>query len=166
LIGGEEIDGQLFQEGADMRYSRQNKILELIGKYDIETQEMLSDLLKESGFEVTQATISRDIKDMKLVKSLTPGGTYKYVVADGSFHATSERYTKIFQETIQTVEYSVNILVVKTLPGCANAACEAIDSLGFEHVLGTVAGDNTLFLVVDDPKNTASLAKRFESLLA
>jgi transcriptional regulator of arginine metabolism len=149
-----------------MRYSRQNKILELIGKYDIETQEMLSDLLRKSGFEVTQATISRDIKDMKLVKSLTPGGTYKYVVADGAFRTTSERYIKIFKETIQTVEHSGNMLVIKTLSGCANAACEAIDSLDFEHALGTVAGDNTLFLVVDDPKNAPALAKKFESLLA
>ncbi|MDR2163575.1 MAG: arginine repressor [Clostridiales Family XIII bacterium] len=148
-----------------MRYSRQNKILEIIGKYDVETQEMLSDLLRESGFEVTQATISRDIKDMKLVKSLTPDGTYKYVQADGAFRATSDRYIKIFRDTIQTVEHSGNILVIKTLPGCANAACEAIDSLGFDHALGTVAGDNTLFLIVDDPGNAPSLAKRFESLL-
>ncbi|MDR1292938.1 MAG: arginine repressor [Clostridiales Family XIII bacterium] len=149
-----------------MRYSRQNKIVELIGSYDIETQEMLSDLLRESGFEVTQATISRDIKDMKLVKSLTPEGVYKYVAADGALRATSERYIKIFRETIQTVAYSGNMLVIKTLSGCANAACEAIDSLGFEHVLGTVAGDNTLFLVVDDEEHTPGLAARFESLLA
>jgi transcriptional regulator of arginine metabolism len=148
-----------------MRYSRQNKILELISKYDIETQEMLSDLLKQSGFEVTQATISRDIKDMKLVKSLTPDGIYKYVAAEGALRTTSERYIKIFRETIQTVAYSGNMLVIKTLSGCANAACEAIDSLGFEHLLGTVAGDNTLFLVVDDPKNAPALAKQFESLL-
>jgi transcriptional regulator of arginine metabolism len=72
----------------------------------------------------------------------------------------------IFKETIQTVAYSGNILVVKTLSGCANAACEAIDSLDFEHVLGTVAGDNTLFLVVDDAENAPALAKQFESLLA
>jgi transcriptional regulator of arginine metabolism len=148
-----------------MRYSRQNKILELINKYDIETQEMLSDFLKDSGFEVTQATISRDIKDMKLVKSLTPNGIYKYVAAEGALRTTSERYIKIFRETIQTVSYSGNMLVIRTLSGCANAACEAIDSLGFEHVLGTVAGDNTLFLVVDDPGNAPELATQFESLL-
>jgi transcriptional regulator of arginine metabolism len=154
------------ERAAMMRYSRQNKILELIDKYDVETQEMLSELLKKSGFDVTQATISRDIKDMKLVKSLTPGGVYKYAVAEGAPRATSERYIKIFRETIQTVSYSGNMLVVKTLSGCANAACEAIDSLDFDHVLGTVAGDNTLFLVVDDPKHTPGLAKRFESLLS
>jgi transcriptional regulator of arginine metabolism len=148
-----------------MRYSRQNKILELIDKYDIETQEMLSDLLRKNGFEVTQATISRDIKDMKLIKSLTPDGIYKYVAAEGAQRTTSERYIKIFRETIQTVAYSGNILVIKTLSGCANAACEAIDSLGFEHVLGTVAGDNTLFLVIDEPGNAQGLAAQFESLL-
>jgi transcriptional regulator of arginine metabolism len=148
-----------------MRYSRQNKILELIERNDIETQEMLSDLLKNSGFDVTQATISRDIKELKLVKSLTTGGTYKYVVADTVSRTTSERYIKIFRETIQSVSYSGNVLVIKTLSGCANAACEAIDSLDFDHVLGTVAGDNTLMLVVDDPKHTPLLAKHFESLL-
>jgi transcriptional regulator of arginine metabolism len=148
-----------------MRYSRQNKILELIEKNNIETQEMLSDLLKDSGFEVTQATISRDIKELKLVKSLTIGGTYKYVVADTVSRTTSERYIKIFRETIQSVSYSGNMLVIKTLSGCANAACEAIDSLDFDHVLGTVAGDNTLMLVVDDPKHTLALSRHFESLL-
>jgi transcriptional regulator of arginine metabolism len=148
-----------------MRYSRQNKILELIEKYDIETQEMLSDLLRKRGFEVTQATISRDIKELKLVKSLTPTGTYKYACADTAFRTTSERYIKIFRETIQSVSLSGNILVIKTLSGCANAACEAIDSLDFDHVLGTVAGDNTLLLVVDDPKNAPPMAKHFESLL-
>jgi transcriptional regulator of arginine metabolism len=121
--------------------------------------------LKKSGFDVTQATISRDIKDMKLVKSLTPDGVYKYVCEGGAMRTTSERYVKIFRETIQTVTYSGNMLVIKTLSGCANAACEAIDSLGFDHALGTVAGDNTLFLVVDDPENAPPLAKRFESLL-
>ncbi|MDR0519295.1 MAG: arginine repressor [Clostridiales Family XIII bacterium] len=148
-----------------MRYSRQNKILELIEKYDIDTQEMLSDLLKKRGFEVTQATISRDIKELKLVKSLTPDGTYKYACADTTFRTTSDRYIKIFRETIQGVSFSGNILVIKTLSGCANAACEAIDSLDFDHVLGTVAGDNTLMLVVDDPKHAPALAKHFESLL-
>jgi transcriptional regulator of arginine metabolism len=102
---------------------------------------------------------------MTLIKSLTPGGVYKYVASDGAPRATSDRYIKIFRETIQTVSYSGNLLVIKTLSGCANAACEAIDSLGFEHVLGTVAGDNTLFLVVDDPGNAPALAERFESLL-
>lgn len=148
-----------------MRYSRQNKILELIERYDIETQERLSELLKKSGFDVTQATISRDIKELKLVKSLTPGGAYKYAVAETVARTTSDRYLKIFRETIQTVAHSGNILVIKTLSGCANAACEAIDSLGFEHVLGTVAGDNTLLLVVDDPRHAPALARHFESLL-
>jgi transcriptional regulator of arginine metabolism len=148
-----------------MRYSRQNKILELIGNHDIDTQEMLSDLLKESGYEVTQATISRDIKELKLIKTLAHDGTYKYAVTDGIARAASDRYLKIFRETIQAVSYSENILVIKTLSGCANAACEAIDSLGFDNVLGTVAGDNTLFLVVKDAKHSPLLAQHFESLL-
>jgi transcriptional regulator of arginine metabolism len=150
---------------SDMRYSRQNKIIELIGSHDIDTQEMLSELLKKSGYDVTQATISRDIKELKLIKTLTPTGEYKYSVADSMARAAEGRYLKIFRETIQAVSYSGNILVVKTLSGCANAACEAIDSLGFDNVLGTVAGDNTLILVVDDAKNSPLLAEHFESLL-
>jgi transcriptional regulator of arginine metabolism len=148
-----------------MRYSRQNKIRELIERYDIDTQDALAELLKKNGFEVTQATISRDIRELKLVKSLMANGRYKYAVADSSDHAPSDRFVKIFRETIQTVAYSGNIIVVKTLPGCANAACEAIDSLDFEHALGTVAGDNTVFLVADDASNAPVLSQRFKSLL-
>lgn len=148
-----------------MRYSRQNKILELISTYEIETQEKLASLLKESGFDVTQATISRDIKELQLIKSLSSQGKYKYAVGYAMESPVSERFVKIFRETIKTVAASGNIIVVKTLSGCANAAGEAIDSLNFPHVVGSIAGDNTLMIVVDDSANVSELMGKFDQML-
>jgi transcriptional regulator of arginine metabolism len=148
-----------------MRYSRQNKILELIADHEIDTQEKLANMLKNSGFDVTQATVSRDIRELQLVKTLTASGKYKYTAADNIDHSITDRFVKIFKETIRSVAASGNIVVVKTLSGCANAAAEGIDSLDFSHVLGTIAGDNTLMLVVDDPANVPALIKQFDDLL-
>lgn len=148
-----------------MRYSRQNKILDLINNFEIETQDKLAQMLKESGFDVTQATISRDIRELQLVKILTAEGKYKY--ASGAHHdmPVTNRFLQIFKETVRSVEPSGNIIVVKTLSGCANAAGEAIDNLNLEHIVGSVAGDNTIIMVVDDPKNTATLVKQLNEAL-
>ncbi len=148
-----------------MRYSRQNKILDLINTYEVETQERLVALLRKSGYKVTQATISRDIKELQLVKTLSSTGKYKYTVANTIDQPISDRYVKIFRETIQTVAASGNIIVVKTLSGCANAAGEAIDTLNFPNIVGCIAGDNTLFLVINDPANVPSLVSRFNDMI-
>jgi len=148
-----------------MRYTRQNKIIELISTNEIDTQEKLAELLKNSGFDVTQATVSRDIKELQLVKSPIASGQYKYTLPEQAARQTTDRYAKIFKDTTQTVTGSGNIVVVKTLSGCANAACEAIDSMEFPHILGTLAGDNTVFIVCDSDKNLATLISRFESML-
>jgi len=148
-----------------MRYSRQNKILELIQNYEVETQEKLASLLKEYGYDVTQATISRDIKELHLVKTLSSSGKYKYSASASMEGPVSERYVSIFRETIKSIDVSQNLIVVKTLIGCANAACEAIDSLGFPHVIGTIAGDNTILLIIDDPANSSSVLKEFNDIL-
>jgi transcriptional regulator of arginine metabolism len=152
------------QEVQVMRYSRQDKILELIGDHEIDTQEKLAALLKKSGYKVTQATISRDIKELQLVKTMTPAGRYRYAVNAGSEQPASDRFVNIFRETVQSVEYSGNIIVIKTLSGCANAACEAIDSLRFTNILGSIAGDNTLLLVADESANVAAIAARFNEM--
>jgi len=149
-----------------MRYTRQNKIVELISKNEIDTQEKLAELLKTSGFDVTQATISRDIKELQLVKTLMPSGQYKYTLPEQNTKQTNDRFIKIFKDTIQSVAYSGNLIVVKTLTGCANAACEAIDSLEFPHILGTIAGDNTVLLICDDAKNASVIDSRFDELLS
>lgn len=149
-----------------MRYARQNKILELIKENDIDTQEMLVALLKEIGFNVTQATISRDIKELHLVKNLSASGKYKYSVAASTESNMSNRYLSILRDIVKNVDAAGNIIVVKTLPGCANAAAEPIDCLDLPHVIGTIAGDNTLMMVIDSDENVPALVARFNELLS
>lgn len=148
-----------------MRYARQNKIIEIIKENDIETQEKLVSMLRESGFNVTQATISRDIKELHLVKNLTPEGKYKYSVAAAEDNNMTNRYLNILRDIVKKVDAAGNIIVVKTLPGCAGAAAEPIDCLEFPHVIGTIAGDNTLLMIIDDPENVPTLLARFQELL-
>ena len=146
-----------------MRYSRQNKIIELIENNEIDTQEKLAALLKECGFEVTQATISRDIKELQLVKTLSPSGKYKYAVHKSVDLPVSDRFIKIFRETITSVASSGNLIVVKTLSGCAPAA--AVDTSRFPHIIGSIAGDNTFLLVADDPANVSEIMDAFNEML-
>ena len=148
-----------------MRYSRQNRILELIANNEIETQEKLVALLNTEGFHVTQATVSRDIKDLQLIKVLTPSGKYKYAVSTRQDAPLSDRFGKIFRETITSFASAQNLIVVRTLPGCGNAAGEAIDHLNLPHVIGSVAGDNTLLIVVDKDENVEELLSIFNNLL-
>ena len=148
-----------------MRYTRQNKIIELISLHEIDTQDKLADLLKENGYDVTQATVSRDIKELQLIKTLTPSGQYKYTLPEFTPKQTTDRFAKIFKNTVQSACSSESLVVVKTLTGCANAACEAIDSLELPHVLGSIAGDNTVLIVCDGQKSASELAVRFEEML-
>ena len=148
-----------------MLYSRQKIILELINKYEIETQEKLCQLLKNNGFNITQATVSRDIKELQLVKTLSPSGKYKYTVSTSKDGPVNDRFVKIFKETIISVNASGNIVLVKTLSGCGPAAGEAIDSLGIPHTIGSVAGDNTVLIVADDPANVEAILEKFNSIL-
>lgn len=148
-----------------MRYSRQNKILEIIEKFEVETQDMLASLLKEYGYDVTQATISRDIKELHLIKTLSSTGKYKYAAAASMDGPISDRFVNIFRETIKSIDSAENLIVVKTLSGCGNAAGEAIDSLPLPHVVGSIAGDNTLLIIIDNAKNTASVMEEFKEML-
>ena len=148
-----------------MRISRQNKILELIEKNDIETQEKLVSMLAEHGYEATQATISRDIKELQLIKTLAANGKYKYSLTTQNEGPISDRLSNIFKETVKSTNGSGNIVLMKTLSGCANAAAETLDNIELEHVIGSVAGDNTILLVVDDPENSPKVVERLHSLL-
>jgi transcriptional regulator of arginine metabolism len=148
-----------------MRYSRQNKILELIEAYDIETQEQLAEQLKACGFDVTQATVSRDVGELQLIKTTASSGKHRYAAIAGVTPPVSDRFAKIFTDTVRSISASDNMIVIKTLPACANAACESIDSIGFPHILGSIAGDNTIFIVCDDRKNVSALVAHFEALL-
>ena len=148
-----------------MRYSRQNKILELIKNNEIETQDKLASMLRDEGFEVTQATISRDIKELQLIKVLTGSGKYKYAVSKRSDAPISDRFVKIFRETIISCKASHNLILIKTLSGCGGAAGEAVDNIGLSHIVGTVAGDNTMLVVVDEEENVAEIMDLFDRML-
>ena len=140
-----------------MRISRQNKILELIETYEIETQDKLASLLREFGYEVTQATISRDIKELHLVKEQTGRGSYHYVVSvhKATFNNSGKLRT-IFRESVVSFDCAQNIVVLKTMPGLASAACAALDSMYISVLVGSLAGDDTVFLVMRD--NDSALA--------
>ncbi|MBO5667273.1 MAG: arginine repressor [Firmicutes bacterium] len=148
-----------------MRHDRQGRIKELIAAYDIDTQEKLVELLNADGYRVTQATVSRDIKNLKLVKTLASNGKYKYTVEKTPEQSLSERFIKILKECVLSVKSSGNIIVIQTLSGCANAAAEAIDTSNFPMILGSIAGDKTIFLVVDYPEKTPDLVELFNDLL-
>lgn len=149
-----------------MRYARHQKILELINAYEIDTQERLVEKLRESGFNVTQATVSRDIKELQLVKRVGPSGRSCYTQNRASDAPVSERFRKILRETILSIDSAENIIVIKTLSGCANAAAEAIDTSNFPDIIGTLAGDNTIFMVVSSKEAVEDIVEQFTEMTA
>lgn len=148
-----------------MRLSRQNKILEIIKTNEVETQDQLLNLLREAGYNVTQATVSRDIRELQLIKGQTKGGKYKYVAGNYDNIPISERFIKIFRETTLSYACAENLIVVKTLPGCSGAAGEAIDCLSLEHIVGSVAGDNTLLVIVDKSENVPYVTGELDKII-
>lgn len=144
-----------------MKNARQQKILELIEKYDIDTQETLIAKLEEVGFATTQTTISRDIKQLKLVKGMTSKGTYKYIVPEVKNNGGMPILNSALTESVIKIEAAENIVVVKTFSGMANALGVCIDSLNEESIVGSVAGDDTILIIV----KTCELAKKLESEL-
>lgn len=131
-----------------MKNSRHNKILQIISEHDIETQDELINKLCECGFDVTQATVSRDIKQLQLVKIATEDGNYKYSLPHRDDAASNIKFKNILYETAISVQNAENIVVIKTYPGMANAAAAAVDALLGENIIGCIAGDDTIFIVV------------------
>ncbi|MDD4200006.1 MAG: arginine repressor [Eubacteriales bacterium] len=148
-----------------MRISRQNKILELIENFEIETQDKLVNMLLEYGYDVTQATVSRDIKELQLIKTLGQNGVYKYALSKNEGGPVPERLTDIYRSTVRSIVKSGNIILLKCLSGCGNAAGEALDYMSLNHVIGSVAGDNTLLLVTDDPANSDEVVDYLQKML-
>jgi len=150
-----------------MKVSRHARILELIKTKDIETQEELAEELKRSGIEVTQATVSRDIKQLKLIKVLSNNGRYKYATISNTSSESnlSHKLVNIFSQSIVSVENVNNFVVIKTLSGSANAAAEAIDSLHFEGIAGTIAGDNTIFVMARTDEQALKINDRIKKML-
>ena len=148
-----------------MKESRQKLILDAIQKADIETQNQLIDVLREAGVNATQATISRDIKELHLVKELTPWGVYRYVTGAGEVTNHSKRLQTIFKECVTSIASAQNIIVIKTLPGLASAACSAIDSMNIKSLVGTLAGDDTAFLAMNDSASADRIRDELKSYL-
>lgn len=130
-----------------MKYNRHARILEIIENNHIETQEELVDKLREMGMEITQATVSRDIKELRLIKVMTNDGRYKYASIAPNENTISNKLLKVFSESYVSSDYANNIVVVKTLPGMAQASASAIDSMKWTEILGTIAGDDTIMIV-------------------
>lgn len=131
-----------------MKKRRQAKILDIIKNLDVETQEDLQMLLRENGFEVTQATISRDIKELRLVKELSQSGRYVYSSGKkNNSDSVSARASGIFVDSVISVECAMNMVCIKCFSGMAGAACAAVDSIQWKEVLGTIAGDDTIFVL-------------------
>ena len=148
-----------------VKTERQKKILELVRTEEIQTQEDLAARLQQAGFHVTQATISRDIKELQLIKTLSSSGKYKYAVSKSDDGPIPARLIDIYRSTVRSINKSGNIVLLKCLSGCANAAGEALDSMELKHVIGSVAGDNTLLLVTDDPANSDEVVEILRGLL-
>ncbi len=148
-----------------MRMKRQNAILRLIVEKNIETQQELTDELCQMGFDVTQATVSRDIKELRIVKRLNEEGRYVYAHSGISSDADlADRFTVIFEKSVVSVEYAVNNIVVKTLSGMAQAAAAALDAMDFPEVVGTIAGDDTIIMVVRSEESARKLVYRLRSM--
>ena len=148
-----------------MKNARQTAILSIIEQNDIETQEELAGKLKEMGIVVTQATVSRDIKELRLLKVLSGSGGYKYATADKAEHGLSERFVRMFKDSVLSINFACNIVVIKTLAGSANVAAEAIDSMHLPEILGTMAGDNTVLVIVKNEAEEAQTVNRFRDML-
>ena len=148
-----------------MKSVRHDLILDIIDKKDIETQEELAAELKARGVKVTQATVSRDIKELRLLKVLSENGGYKYATAERAEKGMSERLIRILAESVMSIESAVNLIVIKTISASAQAAAEAIDSLKWPELLGTIAGDNTILVIARSEEAVESVVSRFHALI-
>ena len=148
-----------------MKLDRQNVIMEIIAPQDIETQNQLLEALAARGVKSTQATLSRDIRDMRLIKELGPNGNYRYVTAASQDNADLDaRLKKIFKECVLSYDLAQNILVIKTLPGLAQAAASRLDGMDISGLVGTIAGDDTAFLALKDSDAAVRLYHEIEQL--
>ncbi len=148
-----------------MKVERHSKIVELIGKYEIETQEELAEYLNQAGFQVTQATVSRDIRELKLTKIQSEGGKQRYVVmqSQGSF---SDKYIRILRDGFLSMDMAQNILVIKTVSGMAMAVAAALDAIHFHEIVGCIAGDDTIMCAVRSVDDTILVMDKIRKLVA
>ena len=148
-----------------MKTRRHAKILELISERDIDTQDELLRCLRESGFEVTQATVSRDIKELRLVKTNYSEGEYKYSVGQDHTKNVSSKFFSLFADSVLTVDSANNMVVIRCMTGMAQAICAAMDSIQWKGALGTVAGDDTIFVVCRDDASAKEMEEQLKKLM-
>lgn len=150
----------------NMKTIRQSAILDIIAKKDIETQEDLAEELGNIGIAVTQATVSRDIKELRLIKVLTPNTkSYKYATAEHAEHGLSDRFMRILSDSVLSITFANNLIVIRTLSGSANVCAEAIDSMKWTEILGTLAGDNTILLIIKNNDEVNLVIERINGLM-
>lgn len=143
-----------------MKTNRQSKIIEIIQKNEVETQDELSALLEKDGFRVTQATVSRDIRELKLTKIPTAGGRQKYAVITDAPENLSKKYERVLREGFLSMDMAQNILVIKTVSGMASAVCAAIDAMKMREIVGSIAGDDTIMCAIRTVDDTYAVMKK------
>ncbi|MGI6003977.1 MAG: arginine repressor [Christensenellales bacterium] len=148
-----------------MKSKRHNLILELVRTGDISTQEELAEALKKHSVIATQATISRDIKELRLIKVLGENGMYKYAKLEQNDSALDARLLRLFSESVLSMQHSGNIIVLHTISGTANAAAEAIDNLSWEELMGSLAGDDTIFVLIRSEQEVQAVLSRFRQMM-
>lgn len=148
-----------------MKKGRQEKIIELIAKTQVETQEELAELLNKSGFRVTQATVSRDIKELKLSKVSGEGGRQYYQMLPREQKSFTDKYTRVLREGLLSMDSAGNILVIRTMSGMANAVAAALDHFRLEKIVGTIAGDDTIMCVTKEKEDAQLILESLEALL-
>lgn len=148
-----------------MKLKRHEKIIELIGKYDIETQDELADRLRAEGFQVTQATVSRDIRELKLSKVPGRGGRQKYALLNRQEHQMAEKYVGILREAFVSMDHAQNILVIKTVSGMAMAVGAALDNIGWKEIVGCIAGDDTIMCVIRTEEDARAVMSELEKIV-
>ena len=148
-----------------MKVARHEKIKELIQQYDIDTQEELASRLNEAGFKVTQATVSRDIRALKMMKVTGKDGKSRYVILQELPTELGEKYTRVLHDALLTIDQGQNILVIRTVPGMAMGVAAALDAPNWEEILGSIAGDDTVMCVARTLEEASSVAERLKSIL-
>lgn len=148
-----------------MKTKRQRKILDLISNYDIETQEELANLLIDNGFTVTQATVSRDIRELNLTKIPAKSGRQKYVVSNSMTMVPNSKYMRVLNDGILSIETAGNILVIKTVSGMAMAVGAAVDAINIKEIVGCIAGDDTIMCVIKNADNSETVKKYLENYM-
>ena len=148
-----------------MKTRRQAKILELIQRNDVETQEELSAYLVREGFQVTQATVSRDIRELKLTKIAMDNGKQKYAVITDADSGMMEKYARVLREGFISMDLAKNIVVIKTVSGMAGAVCAAIDAMKFQEMVGSIAGDDTIICIIRDDEEAVKIMKKLRKVV-